>query len=626
VRKCGYINSVKPAKWPHRIACCTVSATPVKIGAAGQYRTLRLDRWRIDVINIVSEQVDGRITLDGSTVHSFLDALCCPEIGIKGIDIYFVGAMQCLNCLGLWQTSVMRGISVCITSDPPTILTFPGGYRGSNIRILDIGNHHVDGWNEICKDLFLQSGGGEMHGQGGPVYPDELDAAHYRFSLFIKLWLDRLLKLGFGPPQPTAGAQAYRLFRERYINSVIAVHDNTAALRLERESSYGGRCEAFKLGKYTVPTFEYDANSHYLAVTMDEYFPARLRGTGEGSPKDLQSLVESGYCCIADVTLQTNDNVYPCRRPFGTIYPVGRWRTTLCANELSLALDRDEVISVHCAAWYDPELLFGQWAADMFKTIRGLADAGDSVSSKMVKRLAVSLFGKFGQHATRWRNHSNAAMPSDYATWYAPHPRYIMPGNVPGEPPKEPWECELQPDWTYTQWRSICGTVQYETRVSEGCNSCPGIAAFVYSYGRSKLLSWLMEVGTDHALYCDTDSLIVTAQGKSVLEQLRGAIGAGLGQLKQKRVNSSIEIFGVKQYKTDTAKVLSGVPASAEILADGKVQYWIREGFNAALHRLSPPSELQTLVKHRLANNYKHGVVGVDGRIKPIRLMESYNG
>lgn len=164
-----------------------------------------------------------------------------------------------------------------------------------------------------------------------------------------KIDYDALTEL-FSDSEPsfTIGSLSLKKFRSEFLNETIKV--NTISDEFF-EALYGGRNEAFKLGK--TKAFVYDINSAYPYVMWKLKFPdpARLRYAAN---EDFQYyLHDLNYEGMIEATVQVRDScnipALPWRTKDSLIFPVGTFRGSWTFNEFRYAIKYSPVtiLKVH---------------------------------------------------------------------------------------------------------------------------------------------------------------------------------------------------------------------------------------------------------------------------------------
>lgn len=131
---------------------------------------------------------------------------------------------------------------------------------------------------------------------------------------FVLNYIQFIVVNNLGSFKVTLASQALAAFRTSFMYDPIHIHTLTGALNLERDAYYGGRTECNFIGYAGQENWYYvDVNSMYPYVMTEYDVPAKLIGyKKKTNSKDLSKLIKD-YYVIADVTLNTNEAVYPLR-------------------------------------------------------------------------------------------------------------------------------------------------------------------------------------------------------------------------------------------------------------------------------------------------------------------------
>lgn len=164
-----------------------------------------------------------------------------------------------------------------------------------------------------------------------------------------KIVYDALFKM-FSDSEPsfTIGSLSLKKFRADFLRETIKINELSDHFF---ECLYGGRTEAFRLGK--VKANVYDINSAYPFVMRNLKFPdpSRLR-IADNSMFEYY-LHNRDYEGMIEATVQVHDSVYipalPYRTPDSLIFPVGTFRGSWTFNEFRYAIENSSVtvLKVH---------------------------------------------------------------------------------------------------------------------------------------------------------------------------------------------------------------------------------------------------------------------------------------
>lgn len=415
-------------------------------------------------------------------------------------------------------------------------------------------------------------------------------------SEFVKDYAEFIHNHRLGGFRYTIGAQALAAYRHRFMVHSWYPHAFPAALSLEREGYYGGRTECFFIGHPPGETFYYlDINSFYPSVMRESKIPYRLRSYAEKPTADtFHHMMDSSYV-IAKVALETDRPDYPFRLSRRLVFPVGEFTTVLHDPELRRALQAGHVKYVFEAASYDSDYIFTEYVDTLYSLRVGFKEAGQRSWAYVAKLLLNSLYGKFGQRGYE-REVVGDAEPN--LVW-----RLVCANRV-----------------TDDRYIEVCwgGKVYREYRRGESCYSMPAISGSVTAYGRLKLLEYLTRVPRRSLYYCDTDSLIVNAEG---YETLKPYISKNeLGMLKIECVADDLVIYGAKDYKIAGVTKTKGVPATSTLTEEGKWEYMQYQGFVSYLNQGAQGGMIARMTQKERRTLYAKGIVTDDGTVVPLRL------
>lgn len=621
-RRAHYLKAIKGGTLPASIVC-VATAGDSEANLEWAWRT-----WYADG----AEFGDGEGT-SGKGSRSFWLSLAAHCRIVRGSWVVMMNAVHELTRLGFWELleektwrltghdekesgqgqdeSRKRGGGVCVIESPPTIIQATGPRGLSSVQIVDARNYGVKGWPSI-----LATGHHESDARKAVAEKAE------SLWQFVNGLTGLVKKHRLGSLKSTAASQAMHAYRYRFLRSQILCHDNLPAIGLERAAMYAGRNEAWTIGRTPGMVWHLDFNSFYPAVTVGAGMPARLVGYRLDCQRDPRDLMNAGYLCIAEVTLETELPRFPVRfsrnrharasmpsdgtysglrcRDGDTVYPVGTFSTALCGPELSLAYAAGSVRRVHSVAWYEPSELFTQWACELAIAEDEARQLPTTALREVVKRLRNSLYGKFGQWHWQWQPAPEAGAKLPYDTWWD------SPGK--GEP--------------LVRYRSIGHRVEREELRGESPESCPAIAAWVYSLARARLWQAIECAGLCNVHYMDSDSLWVTHDGFKILE-LDGWLHETLpGKLKVAGMHERVAFHGLKHYTADGRNVQAGVPGSAEGNYVDGWEFDTPETMRQALCLKRAPEDRTVRHSVRPSGVYRHGIVTVRGRVIPYTFNE----
>jgi len=413
------------------------------------------------------------------------------------------------------------------------------------------------------------------------------------FKLFIQfLEHNKVARLCY-----TAGSTAMAAFLLGHYNTKIYIHNNKQAIDLERESYKGGRVECFFLGDLNNASYYFlDVNSLYPFVMRNNMFPVKYKKISHKvTPKTLGVRLKT-QSITAQVLIDTDEPVYAVRRE-RTIFPVGRFWTTLTTPELKYATARGHIVQVGDAVFYEQENIFKSFIDKFYDMRLMFKSKGNREYEQFCKYIMNKLYGKFGQKGENWQKI----------------------GDCPGEPDREELVFNMNGK-RVTKIRYLLGQLFTMTGVGECFDSFPAIAAHVTGYARIYLWSLMQKAGWGNYFYCDTDSLVVNTAGLSNLVDTMSP--TKLGHLKIDQTIDSVTIRGLKDYSTIAKTVTKGIRKNAVKLSDGVYSQEKWPSFRGLLRSGKPEDYVVETVTKHLTREYYKGTVTPSGVVLPYVYAE----
>jgi len=409
------------------------------------------------------------------------------------------------------------------------------------------------------------------------------------FKLFIKfLEENNVARLCY-----TRGSTAMSAFLLRHYTTKIYIHNNAEAIRLERESYKGGRCECFYIGELNNDTYyTLDVNSLYPFIMRNNLYPVKyIKILHNISLQELYQWLKN-YAVVAKVLIDTDEPIYSVRR-YRTLFPIGRFTESLCTPELKYGLAFKHIKRVDTAVIYEQENIFTSYVDKFYQLRQDFKSAGVAEYEELCKKMLNSLYGKFGQRGEEW----------------------LKVGDAPNEIDREELIFSYE-GHLCSKIRYLLGQIFIMTGKGECFDSFPAIAAHVTAYGRMYLWGLMQLVGKGNYFYCDTDSLIVNTRGMKRLEKELSQ--TALGGLKVVEQNKRITIWGLKDYSTEQKSVIKGVRKNAVKIADDIYEQELWPSFTGLLRKGKVETyTVQTTTKH-LYRNYTKGRIIESGSVVPL--------
>jgi hypothetical protein len=394
----------------------------------------------------------------------------------------------------------------------------------------------------------------------------------------------------------TRASQAFAAYRHRFMPRRIYLTRDPEVVEMETRAYFGGRTEARQLGVIEGgPFVTLDVNSMYPYVMAHYPYPVRLRDyIAPSSPDRVLSHLDH-HLCIAEVTVRTDEPVYPYTLEGRTCFPVGRFRAYLCSGSLRYASEHGHLEAVHRVALYEAAPLFEEYVRYFYALRLRAREEGDRLGEQYAKACLNSLYGKLGQYTD-----TGECWPTEAKPEYV---RYEI----------------LDAVERVLLVRTRCMGMESETTGREpGPRSMFAIPAHVTDYARLELWEMMRLVGPERVLYCDTDSLklreVDLARLKRRLDPER------LGALKVERRSERLRIYGLKDYIEDGVTVLKGVPRKAREVAPGRYVFESWPGQSTHLRRMLDDTYVVKRTVRDLRRIYRKGRVSPDGAVEPYEL------
>lgn len=392
----------------------------------------------------------------------------------------------------------------------------------------------------------------------------------------------------------TVSGQALNAYRHRFMGKNILIHNSDLAYDLERDAYFGGRTEAFYIGKVEYPeVVSLDINSMYPFVMKTKEYPTKYRNfLADPDPEYIFRNLRD-RCWIADVTLKTPKPLYAVKRDGYTVFPIGEFRTTICTEGFQYAYDHDHIQEIHRAAEYEKGDLFSEYVKYFYSLKQKYGEDGDKLWYTITKLFMNSLYGKFGQEYDTIIE-SHAAEDSDMY-------RRICYNVDTGERFIE---------------QSLFGVYKRIQGKEPSQVTFTAIAAHVTEYARFKLYRHIYNTPGARVLYCDTDSIFVPAEDVHLFDSVLDS--EKLGYLDVEKRMKGLFIHGCKDYEYEGCRVLKGVKSDAKEISPGEyfqgcwlsLKGMLREGITDCY-------PVRDTVK-TLKREYKKGVVEDSGSVQPL--------
>ena len=394
----------------------------------------------------------------------------------------------------------------------------------------------------------------------------------------------------------TKSSQALVAYRTRFMDKKIYKHSEDGAFDIERSAYFGGRTEAFFIGKAKGSEFLYiDFNSMYPYVMSKYKYPTKMVMLIDHEPDRKYTEFMDRYGLIAEVDLDTPEPAFAVRYKSKLIFPTGQFRTFLCSEGLKYAASKGYIKRFIRGAFYQMDDIFTSYV-NFFSDLRAKYQADNNkVMTKLCKYMHNTLYGKWAEREIVTDMMDNPK-----------HGEYIR---------KEIWDAVHGGFWIETHFMNQVIMQHYE---GEGSHSMPAIAAHITENARMELWKLIQTLGRDKVLYCDTDSIIIHAAD---LPNIKKWIHpTDLGAVKIQERFGELRIDGAKNYRTDKFKHIKGIPEKAEEIAPGVFRFDSFQRQAACLKDSRISGVRITSVTRELKHKYNKGVVHKDGHVTPLHF------
>jgi hypothetical protein len=488
--------------------------------------------------------------------------------------------------------------ALAVLESPPTIIGCRVGQTQGRLVLVDILNWFQGNLSNIKAACGFSASVScavrNTCNQSGQAGIENSNAVHSLFEGLIK-WVG---ENQMGLFRYTASSQAMGAFRHRFMSKPIYVHDNEDIQKLERKAYFGGRSDVFKMGEFHETVYQCDTNALFPSVMADGYFPYILNRY-ENRHEMLELLPSIDWSAsVAYVELVTNKPLYPLRTDLHVIYPVGRFRTTLCGLELQRAVSSGCVTRVGSWAEYKLARLFDLWVSELWAMRQKYKTDGNVLYEQFTKKIMNSLYGKFAQLTPSWVNCNTDHTLEPFTT-----------------------DSRIDPlTGIWTTLRSVGWQCQKLQARKEKAGSFYAIAAFVTSAARCRMDYVRLAAGTRNVYYQGVDCVIVNKKGLDNLNMLGEIVPNELGKLRVEYESDYGRIRGISDYQIGSREVVASRALTAETTDLGEVlqhKYYVMDHLfkNGPIDKLPQKAESWSR-----SNGYAKGAVQLDGWVDPLEL------
>jgi DNA polymerase family B len=592
-----YWWNVRGKYCPSRIAVLDCDTTPDASLGTGQPCPDTVTRWMLRTADMRGGERVGGLIRSGESLENLWQSLSRLCISREVTWVFVPECYRILTAIGFWYRledgrvdlcgkdwKVERGKhrsgedkadGLCVIADPPTLISCrPHGTEGK-LLFLDTRNYGLE-------------------------TPKECNGAVERCGRYLPGLCDIVQSLRQGIPvslRGTAASQAMQALRTRHDCVRLHCHTHAPALALERAAYYGGRCECFRLGPLTGPIYHLDIRNCYPAVCLDLAIPVSLRSYTDEPGRAKRYSESVGPSVIAHVRIRSDVSAYPYRRKGDVVYPIGEYDTCLAGPEIVRACAENAITRWYSAAEYTCAPYLRDFMREWLLLLAAARARGATHTAQWIKRVMNALPGKFAEPGRRW-------VPCPARTERGPY----------GE-----WT-EANADGSETRYRNIAWHTMRLEETGESYWSMPSVAAWITSAARIRLWSYIETAGRANVWYVDTDSIICGQAGYDRLLR-SGLIRDGeTGYLRLIGQHSKGFIHGIRHYQLDHTVSCSGVERGDILPGESRPDYFRRVKASTEIALGYRPGTAGVESRPSEREGYRHGVVGPDGTVTPLRI------
>jgi len=437
-----------------------------------------------------------------------------------------------------------------------------------------------------------------------PANADDLDTWRARCEADVEIlgramlqlmdWWDRG-KLGHW--SVTGPASGWNALRHRPDCPRIRIEHDPDVLALERSAIYGGRREAYYIGRRSGGRYrDWDIHAAYPTVALEHALPRERAGSFPHLSLSRYRKLRSRYGIIAKVHLERAGGHVPVRINGEVWYPRGEVVTTLASPEIDRAIKCGCGVTIGPGQIYWMSSGYAGWASWVLDIVDGRTPLTPPVARMAAKHWSRAVIGKFGARAADVE--------------------------CVGDAPTMEWTCEEAHDLDSGESMllvNLSGKQYAVHHLSEADNSFPAVLAFVESHVRVTVDKLIRTLPHCLVLQVDTDGFLVEELDEvDIAEWAHRTLGV---ELRCKMEADEVEILGPQHLRIGADRRLAGISRDAVSLGNDTydIHYW--PGLTWQL--TSGPSDgyLRPHLQVALKGPYTHRWVLADGRTAAVTAV-----
>lgn len=339
--------------------------------------------------------------------------------------------------------------------------------------------------------------------------------------------------------QPTGAGMAYATWRHGFMDYKVLVHDSAEVIERERMAMHTGRAEAWRHGILSGDTWhEIDMRAAYTRIAAECELPQKLKfSTGPITQSQYEQLTQI-YRVNCQVDVDTLEPIAPTYHDGHTLWPTGRYSTTLWDVEVNELLASGASVNIRGTDVYTKANVLGTWARWIISQVFDSTDSTDALVRAYAKHCGRALIGRFSLRSPRWEY---------YGT------------NITGE---TGLSYDVDSETGIVRRMMHVGSKTYvETARVEGRDSCPQITGWVMAKCRMLLWEAMHTAGTSELAHVDTDAVLVSDKGLARMREVYGTDFDTLWQVKG--TWTSLDVYGPRNLRTGRQRKMAGIPVNA---------------------------------------------------------------